>query len=81
MVMNDGDSRDVAIRMMEVMSTIECSHMRPCVIFRPSLTKVNRRWRAHYGSISALSVHATGNSPEEAMKNFDVAWVKNLEAT
>lgn len=81
MVMNDNDSRDVAIRMIEATSTIENEHMRPSVVFKPFITKVNKRWRAHYGSVSTLSVHATGDSPDEAMRNFDKAWYKSLEIT
>jgi len=81
MVMNDNDSSWVAARMQEAISVIENEYVRPSVVFRPSLAKVANRWRAHYGSMSKVNLHAFGSSPDEAMRNFDKLWTKGLEIT
>jgi len=69
MVMNDSDSSFVAIRMQEAIGIIQSEYVRPSVMFRPNVVKFRESWRANYGD-----VHAIGNTPDEAMRNFDKLW-------
>ncbi len=79
MVMNDTDSSWVGVRMREAIDTIENEYVRPSVMFRPHLVKVPNGWVAYHEDISKYRVHATGNSPDEAMRNFDKAWTTQQE--
>ena len=51
---------------------------RPSVLFRPVLSRGNNFpvWYASYGDNrgDSQAVWATGDSPEEAMRAFDVEW-------
>lgn len=42
---------------------------RPCVLFRPTLTRTNGRWEARYGAAVG-----TGDTPDTAMLAFDLVW-------
>lgn len=45
---------------------------RPSVLFRPTLKlESNGRWVAEYGDLKWM---ARGDSPEEAMREFDRLW-------
>lgn len=50
---------------------------RPSVIFRPRLAKIFGHWEATYGE-GPDAFYAQGASPDEAMRNFDLAWTKRL---
>lgn len=47
---------------------------RPSVLHRPQLSADGNAWIALYGENLQTGVVGIGNSPEEAMRNFDVAW-------
>lgn len=43
---------------------------RPSVLFKPELLNAGHEWwQARYGSVKVF-----GTSPDEAMRNFDIAW-------
>lgn len=50
-------------------------HARPSVLYRPALTKDGDRWCALYGSDLVVGVCGFGDTPAEAMSEFDKAWV------
>jgi hypothetical protein len=55
-------------------------HMRPCVLFKPALTRDGDRWCALYGENIQVGVVGFGKTPCDAMVNFDRAYY-GIEAT
>ena len=74
-MMNDHDSFLAKEIFRETLYCIERAMTRPAVLYRPALRKWvwpderGTYWTAHYGD-----VEARGDSPEQAMENFDKAW-------
>jgi len=52
--------------------------LRPSTIYRPKLYMDGSWWCALYGENIQVGVSAFGETPEEAMKNFDIAWTKPI---
>lgn len=52
---------------------------RPSVIYRPSLSIDGNKWCALYGDNLQDGFAVFGDSPQEAMLNFDAQWGKALE--
>jgi hypothetical protein len=48
---------------------------RPSVLYRPSLTLDGNQWRALYGPNPDDGIAGFGSTPEEAMREFDRAWI------
>lgn len=48
--------------------------MRPCVIFKPVLSKDGNMWCALFGDNLQEGVAGFGESPRAAMYAFDLAW-------
>lgn len=48
---------------------------RPSVVYRPSLSIDGTKWCALYGENIVEGVAAFGDTPDEAMRNFDQAWM------
>jgi len=53
-------------------------HARPSAVFKPTLTQDGNAWLAVYGDLPT-GVVGCGNSPSDAMYDFDRAW--NASAT
>ena len=51
---------------------------RPSVLYRPSLAIDGNKWSALYGSNIQEGVVGYGDSPEDAMRDFDTNWHKKL---
>lgn len=51
---------------------------RPCVIFKPTLSKDGDHWIAIFGENLQEGVAGCGKSPAEAMYNFDEKWREKL---
>ena len=51
-------------------------HATPAAIYRPTLSQDGNAWLAIYGDLPT-GVVGTGNSPEEAMQDFNKAWFKS----
>lgn len=47
---------------------------RPCVVFKPALTKDGDEWCALFGINLQEGVAGFGKTPSEAMHAFDKAW-------
>lgn len=57
---------------------IALSSTKPSTIYRPKLMIDGNQWCALYGENLQDGVVGFGNSPEEAMSDFDAAWGKKL---
>lgn len=53
--------------------------MRPCILFKPTLTQDGNMWCALYGENLQEGVAGFGETPAKAMYAFDQAW--NTERT
>jgi hypothetical protein len=53
---------------------------RPCVLFRPKVFIDGNQWCALYGENLQDGVAGFGDSPNEAMHQFDLAWATKLIA-
>lgn len=51
---------------------------RPCVLFRPSIGRDGSKWCALYGDDLMHGVAGFGDSPAEAMRDFDKNWTAPL---
>lgn len=54
-------------------------HSRPSVLFRPEVYIDGDQWCALYGTDLQRGVVGFGDSPEEAMWNFDQEWAKKIK--
>ena len=59
--------------------SIEVEHTRPSAVYKPDLGKCGNKWSALYGSNIQEGVCGFGDSPEEAMRAFDKAWIEKIE--
>jgi hypothetical protein len=62
--------QDVAVSFAE--------HARPSVLYRPRIGRDGNKWCALYGSNLAEGVCGFGDSPAEAMIDFDKNWTTKL---
>lgn len=53
-------------------------HCRPCVLFRPAIMIDGNKWVALYGANIQDGVAGSGDSPDEAMRDFDAHWLARL---
>jgi len=60
------------------MQNAAIEHSRPCVVFKPTLNQDGNAWVAVYGDLPT-GVVGCGDSPAEAMNDFDVAWYKSAK--
>ena len=61
------------VRAAQMNAAIE--QQRPSVLYRPALMVDGTRWCALYGENLAEGVAGFGDTPAEAMHEFDKAWV------
>lgn len=59
---------------VQVAQDIGVTMQRPCVVFKPDLFQDGDKWIACKGPNIQVGVVGVGNSPDEAMKEFDKAW-------
>ncbi len=87
MVMGPNESSWVGQRAQEMINILETEYMRPSVVFKAKLTKHFDKWCAYIGNgplgpVGAGNIKteffALGDSPDEAMCNFDKAWREKL---
>ena len=52
---------------------------RPCVLFKPRLSIDGNQWCALYGDNLQDGVAGFGNSPSDAMDDFDRNWLTKLQ--
>ena len=61
-------------RLFQELSMAAAELQRPAVIFRPAISLDGSAWCALYGANLQDGVAGFGNSPAEAMAEFDKAW-------
>lgn len=83
-----------AIREANVAHHVECAfinigaevsravdlYARPSAIYKPSMSIDGNQWCALYGDNLQDGVAGFGDSPADAMADFDMAWSANLRA-
>jgi len=74
MVMNDNASSWVAVRMQEAIGIVQNEYTRPSAVFKPALRRNVDGWTAFYSEFMVY-----GDSPDEAMRNFDKLWTGKLK--
>lgn len=52
-------------------------HRRPSVLYRPTLSADGTAWMALYGANLQEGVAGFGDTPEQAMQAFDLAWMND----
>ena len=73
----DGMHLDGSHAIVMVRDSFQCvawEMQRPSVLFRPSIGRDGNKWCALYGDKLAEGVAGFGDSPAEAMADFDKAW-------
>lgn len=79
--MNDNDSSTAANAICHAATMVQSSWQeaayelcRPCVVFKPTLSKDGDTWCALLGANLAVGVAGFGKTPAMAMANFDRLW-------
>lgn len=84
-VMSDTESAYLAGRATQIfdeyMRDIASEHTRPSVLFRPEISLDGNQWCALLGDNLQIGVAGFGDSPEEAMRNFDIEWRTKARGT
>jgi hypothetical protein len=65
-----------ASMMAETFRGVMSEHERPSVLFKPTLSLDGDKWCALYGKNLAIGLAGFGDSPEQAMRDFDSSWCK-----
>lgn len=60
----------------QAFNEIESAFVAPSVLYRPTLSRDGNQWCVLYGEDLQQGVCGFGDSPAEAMGNFDKAWYK-----
>lgn len=68
----------VCKKTLEVAETLKKLGERPSVIYKPSIYIDGDKWCVLYGVNVQDGVAGFGDSPEEAIADFDKNWVKKL---
>lgn len=74
-------SHEKSIATQEIVSSASAAfkhYTTPSVMYRPTLSIDGDKWCALYGNNLQEGVAGFGDSPAEAMQNFDAAWSKKL---
>lgn len=62
--------------LQEQIGCVGMAMMRPSVLYRPSVVPDGTKWCALYGDDLMSGVAGFGDTPEEAMRAFDRAWLE-----
>lgn len=58
--------------------SIRAEQTRPSVVYRPDLSLDGNKWSALYGANLMEGVCGWGDSPDEAMADFDRRWITKV---
>lgn len=64
----------IPIQLQETIRYTEGQYTRPSVLYRPSVVRDGSKWSALYGSNLMEGVCGFGDTPEDAMIDFDKNW-------
>ena len=62
--------------MQQEVYSVSHEMQRPSVLFRPTLSADGDQWCAAYGEDAMSGIVAFGDTPDAAMRAFDLAWTK-----
>jgi len=62
----------------ESVAEAAAENMRPSVLFKPTLSIDGNQWCALYGDNLQDGVAGFGDSPDDAMRDFDYNWLQKL---
>ena len=65
---------NVGSQLTDAIQAILVEHMRPSVLYRPSLMLILGQWVASFEECEAR-----GDSPDEAMRAFDREWFRSVK--
>jgi hypothetical protein len=68
-----------ALMVKESWQSAAYEQMRPAVLFKPKLTRDGNQWCALFGEDLQSGVAGFGDSPADAMRDFDEEWNKKIE--
>ena len=71
---------DFSHQISAMLQSVEYECLRPCVLMRPKVYMDGDKWCALYGENLQDGVAGFGDSPAEAMQDFDNNWNKKSEA-
>ncbi len=66
----------IPVQLQEAIRYTEGQWTRPCVLMRPSIGRDGNKWSVLYGDNIMDGVCGFGDTPEEAMRDFDSNWHK-----
>jgi hypothetical protein len=72
------DLSSLHIQAQHALQSVQLEHTRPSVLFRPKIGIDGNKWSALYGEDLQNGVCGFGDSPEEAMRDFDRSWEAKL---
>lgn len=72
------DISHVVVRAQEQVYAISHDLRRPSVLYRPTVVPDGTKWCALYGENLMEGVSGFGDTPQEAMADFDKAWIEQL---
>lgn len=77
-MLNQGDSNRITAEFIDAIQRVSYEYMRPSVIFRPSIYQDGQQFCCLLGENLQEGIAAFGNTPDEATRNFDAAWHKEV---
>ncbi len=70
------DISHMKVMLQQEFSIAAYEMQRPAVLFRPTVVTVGNKWHALYGPNQMEGVSGFGDTPAEAMADFDQNWLK-----
>lgn len=78
-MLNQGDSSYITAQFVIAIQEVSYEYMRPSVVFRPNVHQDGDQFCCLLGKDLQEGLAAFGNTPNEATRNFDVAWYKRAK--
>ena len=80
-VVREADIGHATFMMRESFRATLAQYERPSVLYRPTVVPDGSKWSALYGTNLMEGVSGFGDTPEEAMRDFDNNWWKQKTPT
>ncbi len=77
----EADIGHALMMMRESFRAAAAQYERPSVLYRPTVVPDGSKWSALYGEHLMAGVSGFGDTPEEAMRDFDNNWWKQKTPT
>lgn len=69
----------ITMQAQQALANIELENIRPSVLFKPKLKIDGNRWCAIYGDNLQDGIAGFGESPDQAMYDFDKCWREKIK--